>query len=295
MKQILLLCVFCSAFSISAQTLQFENNLSTAFEKSKLENKPVFIEYYNSDCPVCIRVGKLFDSNEKLANFYSKSFINYRIDTEKISQSDSLFIANTKLSFTSIPYFLFFDTNKNLLHVLAINIDVDFIINVGESAMNPNVRTSGLANKYSKGDRSIKTLYAYSQLVQLYNNDSLTTVLADDLYKSFPKNDLGNKKSYTITKNCVNSIENGFFKFWIKNMDKLDGLESEKHKGEGKQILGEIVRKSIFSKERKNWNQKKITEVKKYILLTELSKNPDAFFKKMLLSWLCDPWQIDFI
>ena len=278
MKQLLLLCFFYPAFFVTAQSLQFENNLRNAFEKAKLENKPVFIEYYNSDCPVCIKVGKLLDSNEKLVSFYNKSFVNYRIDTQAMSKTDSLFVSNTKLSFTSIPYFLFFDSNENLLHVSAINVDVDVLINIGVTALNPNERDSGLANKYSRGDRSIKTLYAYSLLVQLYNIDSLTTVLADDLYKSFPKNELGSKKSYVITKNCVNSIENGFFKFWIKNMDKLDGFESEKRKEEGKEMLGEIVRKSIFSKRSKNWNPEKIAEVKKYILLTGLSKNPDAFF-----------------
>jgi hypothetical protein len=197
-----------------------------------------------------------------------------------MSKSDSLFIVNTKLSFTSVPYFLFFDSNESLLHVSAINVDADALISTGVAALNPNERSNGLANKYRKGDRSIKTLYAYSQLAQLYNNDSLTTVLADDLYKSFSKNDLGNKKSYTITKTCVNSIENGFFKFWIKNMDKLEGFESEKHEGEGKEMLGEIVRKSIFSKSSKNWNKEKIAEVKKYILLTGLSETPDAFFLK---------------
>jgi Highly conserved protein containing a thioredoxin domain len=279
MKQILLLCFLCPAFFATAQHLQFEKNLGSAFEKAKLEGKPVFIEYYNSDCPVCIKVGKLFDNNEKVAGFYNSSFVNYRIDTHEMSKPDSLFIVSTKLSFTSIPYFLFFDSNENLLHVSAIQVDADALISTGVKALNPTERTSGLVNKYRKGDRSIKTLYAYSQLVQLYNNDSLTTVLADDLYRSFPKDDLGNKKSYTITKNCVNSIENGFFKFWIKHIDKLDGVESEKQKGEGKEMLGEIVRKSIFSKERKNWSEKKIAEVKKYILLTGLSQQPDAFFK----------------
>jgi len=278
MKQIVLLCFLGTTFLVTAQALRFENNLSNAFEKAKHENKPVFIEYYNSDCPVCMKVGKLFESNEKLVSIYSKSFINYRIDTYAMSKSDSMFIVNTKLSFTSIPYFLFFDSNANLLHVSAINVDADVMIRIGATALNPNERDSGLATKYSRGDRSIKTLYAYSQLVKLYNNDSLTTVLADDLYKSFPKNDIGNKKSYTITKNCVNSIENGFFKYWINHMDKLDEFESEKHKGEGKEMLGEIVRKSVFSKSSKSWNQEKITEVKKYILLTGLSKTPDAFF-----------------
>ena len=280
MKQLFLVWFLFSSIFLSAQSLQFESNLSNAFEKAKLENKPVFIEYYNSDCPVCMKVGKLFETSEKLVDFYRKSFVNYRIDTYKISKTDSVFVSNTKLTFTSIPYFLFFDSNEKLLHVSAINIDADALINIGVAALNPNERSSNLANKYSKGDRSIKTLYAYSQLAQLYNNDSLMTILADDLYKSFPKNDLGNKKSYTITKNCVNSIENGFFQFWIKNMDILDGLESENHKGEGKQMLGEIVRKSIFNKRSKNWSSKKIAEVKNYILITELSKNPDAFFLK---------------
>lgn len=280
MKNVLLFCFFGSIFFATAQPLQFEINLKKAFEKAKLEKKPVFIEYYNSTCPVCIKVAKLFDSNEKLVDFYNKSFVNYRIDTHDWSKSDSLFVINTYLSFTGFPYFLFFDSNESLLHVSAINVDLDALINIGVTALNPNERCSALANKYSNGDRSIKTLYAYSKLVQLYNNDSLATVLADDLYTSFPKKDLGNKKSYIITKNCVNSIDNGFFKFWIKNMDKMVALESEKHKGEAKDVLGEIVRKSIFSKNSKNWDLNKIAEVKKYILLTELNKNPDAFFLK---------------
>ena len=280
MRPLLFICFFCSTYFLAANAMQFENNLKTAFEKAKLENKVVFIEYYNSECPVCIKANKLFESNDKLNSFYTKLFVNYRIDTHQMGLVDSMFLVKTHLSFRTIPYFLFFDANENFLHVSAINLDVDFFIEIGLAALKPKERSCALANKFNKGDRSIKTLYAYSQLVQLYENDSLTTVLADELYKSFPKDDLGNKKSYVITKHCVNDIENGFFEYWIKNIDKLEGLESEKHKGEGKKVLGEIVRKSIFSKKSKSWDQKKIEEVKKYILLTELSQNPDAFFKK---------------
>jgi len=258
----------------------FENNFKTTFKKAEFENKPVFIEYYNSNCPVCNKVEHLFSSDEKLVKFYNNSFVNYRINTHNISKDDSLFIAKTNLSLMSVPYFLFFDSKENLLHISDIEVNAEFLINIGIKALNPNERSSSLENKYKKGDRSIKTLYAYSQLVQLYKNDSLTNILADNLYKSFPKNDLGNNKSYIITKNCVNSIDNGFFKFWIKDMDKLIGLEPEKHKGEEKQTLADIVHKSIISKESKSWNLEKIDSVKTYILLTQLSKNPDAFFWK---------------
>ena len=114
--------------------------------------------------------------------------------------------------------------------------------------------------------------------MQLYNKDSLATILADELFKAFPKSDLGNKKSYIITKNCVTSIENGFFKYWIQNMDKLVGMEPENHYGQEKQRMADIVRKSIFSKASETWDLEKIAEVKKDILLTELSDNPEAFF-----------------
>lgn len=269
------IALMCNAI---AAPLSFENSLQSAFERAKAENKPLFVEYYESDCPICMRVNKLFETDEQLIGFYQNSFVNYRIDTHHFISSDSLFIAKTKLKFYSVPYFLFFDTNQQLLHVSAIKLDTKTLIGIGVKALNPNERSSALAGRYAKGDRTIKTLYAYSQLTQLYENDSLGTVLATELYSSFDKGKLDSQESYILTKNCVNSIENGFFKYWINNPDKMAAYEPENHKGEAKQILAEIVRKSIYSKERKSWNKKKIETVKRYILLTELSKNPDAFF-----------------
>jgi hypothetical protein len=149
---------------------------------------------------------------------------------------------------------------------------------VGLEAINPNECDAALEGKYNNGDRTLKTLYAYSLLSQLYKNDSLTNQLADDLYNAFPQKDLGNKKSYIITKNAVFSIDNGFFQFWITHMDLLVNLESEKHKGEEKARIADIVYHSIQSPEHFNWNLDKIQQVKSYILLTELSENPDAFF-----------------
>ena len=228
-------------FVVHAQSVQFENSIKAAFEKATLENKAVFVEFYNSECIVCLKLEPSF-SDARMGEFYNAHFVNYKLDTRQMKPEDSFFIAKSGLQLTSVPYFLFFDVNKNLLHYSDPKPDVSALIETGNTALNPDERTGGLEKKYKNGDRSIKTLYAYSLLVQLYNNDSLTTILADDLFTSFPKNDLDSKKSYIITKNCVNSIENGFFKYWIQHMDKWVALESEKHKGQEKQRLADIVR-----------------------------------------------------
>jgi thiol-disulfide isomerase/thioredoxin len=272
----LLYLLILPAIFVQGQPVQFEKSIRASFEKAKLDNKPVFIEFYNSECIVCLTLEPVF-SDAKMGEYYNAQFVNYKLDTKNMKTEDSLFMVKSGLVLTSVPYFLFFDKNEKFLHYSDTKPDVNFLIGTGIKALNPDERAAGLENKYKSGDRTIKTLFAYSLLVQLYNNDSLAAVLADDLFIAFPKKDLGNQKSYIITKNCVNSIENGFFKYWIQNMDRLAGLETEKHKGQEKQRLAEIVRKSIYSKASGNWDLDKIAAVKKYILLTGLSKDPEAF------------------
>ena len=276
-QAILLYLLIPPVFFVHAQSVYFESSIKLAFEKAALKNKPVFVEFYNSECTVCQKLEPTF-SDAKMGEFYNTHFINYKLDTRKMKIEDSFFMSKSGLSLTSVPYFLFFDVNENLLHYSDPKPDINALIEIGNTALNPEERTGGLETKYQHGDRTIKTLYAYSLLVQLYNNDSLTTILADDLFTSFPEKDLGSRKSYIITKNCVNSIESGFFKYWIQHLDKWVELESEKHKGQERQRLADIVRKSIYSKAAKNWNKDKKAEVKKYILLTGLSNDPEAFF-----------------
>jgi thiol-disulfide isomerase/thioredoxin len=278
MKQILLVYLFIlPLLPAFAQPVHFEKSLQETFAKAGLEKKPVFIEYYNSLCVVCNRLEPVF-SDVKLGEFYNEHFVNYKLNTEKMKTEDSIFMVSTRLKFTAVPYFLFFDAGGNFLHYSDTKPDVDFLIEAGTKALNPGERAGGLASKYKNGDRSIKTLYAFSQLNQLYKNDSLSMMLADDLFAAFPANELGSRKSYVITKNCVKSIENGFFKYWIQHTDKLEGLKAEALEGEEKKVLGEIVRLSVYSKASEQWGLEKIGQVKQYILLTGLSNNADIFF-----------------
>jgi thiol-disulfide isomerase/thioredoxin len=278
MKQILFIYFFILLLlPVYAQPVHFEKSLQEAFKKAGLEKKPVFIEYYNSLCTVCNRLEPLF-SDTKLGEFYNTNFVNYKLNTEEMKAEDSIFMVQTKLKFTGVPEFIFFDASGNFLHYSDTKPDVDFLIEAGTKALSPDERANGLEQKYTNGDRSIKTLYAFSQLSQLYKNDSLAMILADELFKVFPANELGSRKSYIITKNSVKSIENGFFKYWIQHLDKLAGMETDKHKGEEKKVLAEIVRLSVYSKASEQWQLEKISQVKKYIVLTGLSNNADIFF-----------------
>lgn len=271
------LLFFC--FKIQAQSVDFQPSLDSAFAKANREDKVVFVEYFNHECDVCNRLEPFF-KDSMMYNFYNKNFVSYKLDVMNVKADDKAFMDSTGLKPESVPIFFFFDKNKKFVHFAHTQQGIKFLLDIGEDALSTTERAANLENKYKTGDRSIRTLYAYSNLAHLYRNDTLMTRLSNDLFDAFPKQNLGNKKSYIITKFCVTSIENGFFKFWIDHVDQLKELETDKLKGKEKEVIGGILTKSIYSEEAKRWDLEKIKSVKEMVSKLGISNNPDVFLWK---------------
>ena len=90
MRKVYFSFMLLTSVLLNAQVV-FESSLSEAFKKAKEQNKPVFIEYYNSDCSVCKRLGDLLQSDEEVSTFYNKRFINYAMNSnESLSEEDNI-------------------------------------------------------------------------------------------------------------------------------------------------------------------------------------------------------------
>lgn len=270
-----LLFIFFSQLLFS-QKVKFESDINLAFEKAKKENKLVFVEYYNSTCTICLSIEPLFD-NAEMADFYNQHFVSYKINTrDGMKSKDSLFMASQKLKFQGVPFFLFFDTERNFVHYSGAKAEVDYLINIGKKALNPEERTGSLAKKYNSGDRSIKTLYSYSDLVQLYQDVDLCNTISNELYQVYPKENLKNNQSYLILKNTVNHIDNGFFQYWYEHLDDLKDFEKGAKKGTEIKVLEKILLESI-QKDKDKWDLAKIQKVKAYTIGLGLSKTGNDF------------------
>ena len=160
------------AFSILSfgQVIQFEKTLSQAFTKAKQQNKPVFIEYYSPSCPVCKKVAVVL-KDPKVVDYYNKNFINYALNIDNgMTKEEENFMKASGLHLDGVPVFLFFDANKNYLHHSSVKADANTIMEIARISLQPNLRNAALAEKYQKGDRSIKTLYAYANLLLAYQD-----------------------------------------------------------------------------------------------------------------------------
>ncbi len=261
---------------IYSQSVQFEKSIATAFEKAKANNKIVFIEYYNTDCSICKSIEPLFD-NPEIAAFYNSNFVNYKMNLKNgLKGPDSLFMAQTKLKFSGVPFFLFFDYSKNFIHYSGAKNDVNYILNIGKKALNKEERLGNVENKYNAGDRSIKTLYSYTDLLQLQQDYAMANKVTSQLYEVYPKQNLSSHQSYLILKNAVTSIDNGFFKYWYENKDKLTGFEKGSNSGTEIKLLEQIVIQSIRN-EKQDWDLSKIKEVKQMTVNLGMSKDGNDF------------------
>ena len=277
MKRFLLFLLFTT---ISNAQVVFEPSLSEAFKKAKEQNKPVFIEYYNSECSVCKRLGDLLKNDSDVYEYYNKKFINYAMNTnDSLLVENKIFIANANLHFESVPLLLFFDKNKNFLHHTGVNTDAASIVNEGKKATLSDYNSSGLKAKYDAGDRSVRTLYAYADFLIVTKNEKSLNKVTQELFESFKKEELPTKKSYIVLKQVVQTTENGFFQFWMKHLDDLKGFESGYKEGTEKEVLTQIVLKELSDPLIKKWDDKKKETFKKYILDLKITDNPNVYFE----------------
>ncbi|RYE40106.1 MAG: DUF255 domain-containing protein, partial [Sphingobacteriales bacterium] len=80
MKRILLsvTLIFISSFAFS-QGIAWEPTIEGAFAKAKAQNKPVFVECYHPNCPICMSLEPTL-KNAEVGKFYNQNFINYKLN-----------------------------------------------------------------------------------------------------------------------------------------------------------------------------------------------------------------------
>lgn len=286
MKKITVLFTFLLITMSSNAQVKFESSLTEAFKIAKEQKKVVFVEYYNSDCAICKKLGKLLETDTVVSKFYNKYFINYKMDTKgdadgNLKPDEKALMDASKLTFDHVPVLLFFDADKNYVHHSNINVESNFVLDIGKSALHPDYKNANNPKRYASGDRSIRTLYSYSEYLSATSNDSLLKVITNDLYEVFSKDKprMSSISSYSILKNVINSTENGFFIYWMENLDKLKGFENGYKKGQESLALEKILLKELRDPNIKNWSEEKKNLHKKYILKLKITDTPNVYFE----------------
>lgn len=128
--------IVLSSVTLFAQhrSITFEH---TSFKEIKAkalkENKLIFIDAYTSWCGPCKRMAREVFTNDTVADYYNKNFVNAKIDMEK---GEGVDIAK-QYDVRCYPNLLFVDGNGNIVHRVAGGMSPKEFIALGEETKTP--------------------------------------------------------------------------------------------------------------------------------------------------------------
>lgn len=173
MRLISTLILICSAFSLSAEGIQFFHGTWTeALAKAKEEGKIIFVDAYAEWCGPCKRMAANVFTDAAVGEFYNKHFINMKIDMEK---PESIVFRKTH-SVSAYPTLLFIDYDDSEVHKKVGALDVPRFIELGEKALGMVDRSHEYAPLYESGDRSPELVLNYIKSLNQAGKPSLKIV-----------------------------------------------------------------------------------------------------------------------
>ncbi|QJW89712.1 DUF255 domain-containing protein [Spirosoma taeanense] len=259
MKNILVL-LLCSSLALGqAQKpgIKFrETPIASVFQEARRTGKPVFVEIYSPTCHVCqsfiptlsdMRVGKL----------YNDKFISTKLDIGQ--PSTRAFLDSRHLFVPSLPLFLYFDPQQNLIHFALSNNSTDEVIRHGTTAVNPQARSQTMKSRYQRGERSSNFLIDYAMFGRVTKDTVANIAAMNDYARQQSPATYTNQTNWLALQKLVLDYENPMFQYMLNHLDayrKAYGAEPTQ------QVAENILMSSLYSGRGLQYPVTKILEIR---------------------------------
>lgn len=275
MKKILLL-LFVANIAFAQKGILFKTTaIETLFQEARRSGKPVFVEIYSPTCHVCQSFIPTLADN-RVGKFYNDKFIDTKLDINQ--PSTQAFIKSKRLFVPSLPLFLYFDPQQNLIHFAMSNNSTDEVIRHGSNALNPQVRSQTMKSRYQQGERSSSFLIDYA----MYDRVTLDTVANIAAMNEYAKQQspatYANQTNWLALQKLVLDYENPIFQYMLGHLDTYRKAYGAR---ETQQVAENILMSSLYSSRGAQFPAPKITQIRQD--LVKIGIDPKAASNRTLL------------
>ncbi len=224
MKKNILLFAFLFVVGSMFAQINFEHGTwAQVLEKSKKENKPIFVDAYTTWCGPCKAMARTTFKNDTVSKFYNEKFINYKIDAEK---GEGVAFAN-KYEVNCYPNLLIIDSNGQLLHRAAGYLQTNEFITYGENGLSKDKNFNHFQSEFEKGGLKKENVLTYMELMRGACLNADSKVL--DYLKTVPENELIDNINWNVFCAVVkdaNSREANYFYLNYKTFEEKYSKET---------------------------------------------------------------------
>jgi thiol-disulfide isomerase/thioredoxin len=243
MKKILLL-LFVANIALAQKPggIEFKSTpINAVFQEARRSGKAVFVEIYSPTCHTCQSfIPTLADS--RVGKFYNARFLSTKLDIgQKTTQA---FIESRHLFVPSLPLFLYFDPQQNMIHFAMSNNTTDEVIRHGTNALNPQARSQTMKTRYQQGERSANFLIDYAMYARVTRDTVANMAAMNEYARQQSAATFANQTNWLALQKLVLDFENPMFQYMLGHLDayrKAYGAEPVL------QVAENILMSSLFS------------------------------------------------
>lgn len=241
MKKILLL-LFVATSTLAQQGIQFKPApVEKTFQEARRSGKPVFIEIFSPTCHVCESFKPTL-ADARVGKFYNDKFVSTQLDVNQ--PATQAFLNSRRLFVPSLPLFLYFDPQQNLVHFAMSNNSTDEVIRHGTTALDPKQRSQTMKSRYQQGERSANFLIDFAMYSRV-TRDTVSNMAAMNEYaKQQSAATFANQTNWLALQKLVLDSENPMFQYMLGHMDTYRKAYGAK---EVQMVAENILMSSLFS------------------------------------------------
>jgi thioredoxin-related protein len=198
-------------FSQNKQIVFELGNLESVLQKAAKENKLIFIDAYTTWCGPCKKMSKEVFTTDTVANYFNRTFVNYKFDMEK---GEGIEFAK-KYNVNCYPNLLVIDSKGNIVHRGAGYMKPMEFIAFAKASFSSDENFIGKKNFYENTSLNEKTIIEYISLMDGACLDPSPAVAK--YLSSVKEEDLSTKTNWELIRDNVNDIDSREIKYLLKN------------------------------------------------------------------------------
>ncbi|MFD2936403.1 thioredoxin family protein [Spirosoma flavum] len=242
MKKIFLLLLVANITLAQKAGIQFLTTpVGSVFQEARRSGKPVFIEIYSPTCHTCQGfIPTLADA--RVGKFYNAKYLSTKLDIAL--PATRAFLDSRRLFVPSLPLFLYFDPQQNLIHFAMSNNSTDEVIRHGTNALSPQARSQSMKARYQQGERSANFLIDYAMFGRVTKDTVANMAAMNDYARQQSPATFANETNWLALQKLVLDFENPMFQYMLNHLDtyrKAYGAEQTQ------QVAENILMSSLFS------------------------------------------------
>ncbi|MBO0936169.1 thioredoxin family protein [Fibrella sp. HMF5335] len=272
---LILLTCFTTLSAVAQKGISFvQAPIASVFKTAQAARKPVFVEIYSPSCHVCQSfMPTLADS--RVGKSYNSKFINTRLDVDQ--PATRAFLQSKKYYIPSLPLFLYFSPEGELIHFAMSQNSTDEVIRHGNNATTPAARSANWKQRYAAGDKSpnfLIDLGMYSRVT----GDTVTNMAAmDDYAKQQPANTHSNNTNWLVLQKIILDMDNPLARSLVSNI----GIFKQQYGQTAVNVAENILMSSLYSSRGLKFSPAQIKQV--YEGLVRIGIDPNLAGSRTLL------------